>query len=156
MEQKPGKALAIVMHLLSKYKNKKDYSYHIFHVFMNNLFTTVPLLEVLDANGYHGTGCVRVNRLGKSCPLADSADFKRTERGSMRNVKTIIASSADTVVGQWHGNPSFLSIWNKPTVKLKKVVKNTEKNVNIPIPKAVREYNLGVGGTDRMEQNINA
>ena len=60
---------------------------------MDNLFTTVPLLEVLEANGYHGTGTVRVNRLGKSCPLADTADFKRTERESMRSAQTIIASS---------------------------------------------------------------
>ena len=90
MEQKLGKASATMMHLLSKYENKKDYPYH---VFMDNLFTTVPLLEVLDANGYHGPETVRVNQLGKSCLLADTADFKRTERGSMRSVQTIIASS---------------------------------------------------------------
>ena len=90
LEQKLGKAPATVMHLLSKYENKKDYPYH---VFMDNFFTTVPLLEVLDANGYHGTGTVKVNWLGKSCPLAYTADFKRTERGSMKSVQTIIASS---------------------------------------------------------------
>ena len=51
MEQNLGKAPATMMHLLSKYENTMDYPYH---VFMDNLFTTVPLLEVLEANGYHG------------------------------------------------------------------------------------------------------
>ena len=60
IEQKLGKAPATVMHLLGKYKNEKDYPHH---VFKDNLFTAVPLLEVLDANGYHGTGAARVNRL---------------------------------------------------------------------------------------------
>ena len=36
------------------------------------------------------------------------------------------------------------------------MVENTEKNVNILTPKAVREYNQGMGETDRMDQNINA
>ena len=60
------------------------------------------------------------------------------------------------MVGQWRGNPSFLSIWNKPIVKLKKVVENTKKNVNIPTHKAVREYILGMEGTDCIDQNITA
>ena len=90
MEQKLGKALATLMHLFSKYKNKKDCPYH---VYMDSIFTTAPLLEVFDVNGYHGTGTVRVNRLGKLCPSADTPNFKRTERGSMRSVRTIIASS---------------------------------------------------------------
>ena len=130
-EKKLGKVPASVMHLLGKYKNKKDYPYH---VFIDNLFKTVPLLEVLDANRHHGTETVRVNRLSKSCPLADTADFKHTERGSMKSVPTIIASSLRNCcirlvqsVGQWRGYPSFLSVWNRPTVKLKKVVENTQK-----------------------------
>ena len=90
MEQKLDEASATVMHLLSKYENKKNYPYH---VFMDNLFTTVLLREALDANEYHGTGTVKVNRLGISYPLADTADFKRRERGSVRSVQTIIASS---------------------------------------------------------------
>ena len=90
MEQKLGKAPATLMHLFSKYKNKKDCPYY---AFMDSIFTTAPLLEVFDVNEYHGTGTVRVNRFGKSCPSADTPDFKRTERGSIRSVQTIIASS---------------------------------------------------------------
>ena len=37
------------------------------------------------------------------------------------------------------------------------MVENTEKkNVNILTPKAVREYNLGMEGIDRIDQDINA
>ena len=129
---------------------------------MDNLFTTVPLLEVLDANGYHGTGTVRVNRLGKSCPLADTADFKRTEIESMRSVQTIIASSLGNCcirLIQWLDNgvvTQAISVFGiNPQSNSKRWWKTQKKNVNIPTPKAVREYSLGMGGTDRMDQNMN-
>ena len=77
---KLGKAPATVMHLLGKHKEKSDLP---FHIFMDNLFTTVPLLKEMNMNGYLASGTVRVNRLGRSCPLADISDFKRLKRGSM-------------------------------------------------------------------------
>ena len=65
------------MRLFGKYGVEHHYPYR---VFMDNLFTTVPLLKDLKINGYHGRGTVRVNRLGKSCPLADTATFKYLNR----------------------------------------------------------------------------
>ena len=89
MELKLGKAPATVMHLLVKHKEKSDLPYHIF---MDNLFTTVPLLKEMDMNGYLASGTVRVNMLRRSCSLANINDFKRSERGSMRSVQTTISS----------------------------------------------------------------
>ena len=60
---------------------------------MDKLFTTVPLLKEMDMNRYQALGTVRVNKLNRSCPLADIGDFKRSERGSMRSVQTTISSS---------------------------------------------------------------
>ena len=40
--------------------------------------------------------------------------------------------------------------------KREELTRKHKKNVNIPTPEAVREYNLGMGGTDCMDQNINA
>ena len=78
-EQNLAKAPATVRDLFAKYGVKYNYPYH---VFMQNLFTTVPLLEELELNGYHGTETVKVNRLGKSCPLADTGAFKHLDKGS--------------------------------------------------------------------------
>ena len=69
-----------MIHLLGKYKEKSDLPYRIF---MDNLFTTVSLLKEMDMNGYLASGTVEMKRLGRSCPLADISDFKRSERGSM-------------------------------------------------------------------------
>ena len=46
MKQKLGKVPATVMHLLSKCE-RHDYP---FHIYMNNLFTTIPLPQELEQN----------------------------------------------------------------------------------------------------------
>ena len=60
VEKRFGKAPATVLHLLSKYCIKKNYPNH---VYVDNLFTTIPLLHELETTAYHGTGKIRVNRL---------------------------------------------------------------------------------------------
>ena len=84
MEQKFGKSSASVIHLLSKYRVKKNFPYYIC---MDNLFTLVPLLEELKINIYIGTRTVREITLGKLCPLGDTATLKKSlgkARGSLQ------------------------------------------------------------------------
>ena len=62
-----GKCAATILHLLDQYSDeKKDLPYHLF---LDNLFTTLPLLAELRKRGYNGTGTIRANRLGKECTL---------------------------------------------------------------------------------------
>ena len=43
-----------------------------------------------------------------------------------------------------------------PMGKVKRWSKKDNKQVMVPIPQAVQAYNSNMGGTDRMDQNINA
>ena len=131
---------------------------------MDNLFTTIPLLQELEQNGYHGTGNVRVNILGKSCPLAGTKSFKQSERGSIRSMQTTSTFAMKECcikLTQWLDNGAWSPLHHPcleliPLDNLNDGRKCSNRNVNIQSPFAVQQYNSGMGGTDRMDQNINA
>ena len=71
---------------------------------MNNLFISLPFLEELHKKGYNGTGTIRVNRLGKNCPLVKPEMMKKS-RGSVMSYETVIPGSLSTLrVAQWLDN----------------------------------------------------
>ena len=160
MEQKLGKVPSTVMHLLSKYNERHDYP---FHIYMDNLFTTIPLLQELEQNGYHSTGTVRVNRHGKSCPLADTKSFQQSERGfirSMQTTSTFAMKECCIKLTEWLDNGVVTlasSVFEtNPIKQSKQWSKMLKPNVNIQTSFTVQQYNSRMGGTDRMDQNINA
>ena len=67
METRFGKCASTVLLLLDQYSNyKKHLSYHIF---MDNLFTSTPLLFELMNSNKNGTGTMRDNRIDKKAPF---------------------------------------------------------------------------------------
>lgn len=48
-----------------------------FHLYFDNFFTTLALLEKLTDMGLKGTGTIRENRLGKECTLTHSSILKK-------------------------------------------------------------------------------
>lgn len=157
MESDLGKAASTVMHLIGGYSDStKVLPYHFF---FDNFFTTVPLLVELAKRGYDGTGTIRDNRLDKNCPLPSIAQIDKKERGTASSVSGKIHSK-DIKVTRWKDN-AVVTVCStihgeNPTGKVKRWSKKDNKHVQIDIPKAVQVYNSNMGGTDRMDQNINA
>lgn len=50
-----------------------------FHLFFDNFFTSLPLLDILQDRGIRGTGTIRENRV-KNCPLISSVQMKKRSR----------------------------------------------------------------------------
>ena len=73
MEQQFGKCLATFLHLLNQYEERANLPYHIF---MINLFISLPLLEELHKRGYNETSTIRVNQL-RNYPLVKSKTMKK-------------------------------------------------------------------------------
>ncbi|KAK9694561.1 Transposase IS4 [Popillia japonica] len=73
---------------------------HPYHIFFDNFFTTVPLLEELGNNGIRGTGTIRENRTSR-CPLEDSKSMKKAERGCF---DYRVTESKSVVVVRWNDN----------------------------------------------------
>lgn len=71
-----------------------------FHLFFDNFFTSIPLLDELRVRGFQATGTIRENRVSK-CPLPANNVFKKMERGSL-NFKSTRAENI--VVCKWNDN----------------------------------------------------
>ena len=146
-----------MLHLLSSFTDdKKHFPYHIY---CDNLFTSVPLLLQLKNLGYEGTGIMRTNRLDSSCPITLVKCFEKKTRGSS---ETFTGNIGDKTVkiSRWKDN-SVLTVASTiygedPVSKVGRWSKEKMKHIDVPIPKAVSNYNRNMGGTDQMDQNINA
>ena len=156
LENKYGKCAATVLHLLNTYSDDKKFLHY--HLFTDNLFTTLPLLQELKTRQYDGTGTMRKNRLDKSCPIIDANKCDKKERGYAECVTGTIGSE-NIKVSRWKDNAVVTvasTLHGKlPVGKVKRWSKQKTKHIDIEVPKAIKAYNNSMGGTDQMDQNIN-
>lgn len=157
MEKVFGKAAYTVLHLLDEYdESKKCQPYH---VFFDNYFTTFPLLAELTKRGYSGTGTIRKDRVDETCPISSTAEMSKTERGTSSSAVGKI-DSGEIVVTRWQDNAVVTvasTLHGQPPIgKVKRWSKKDSKHVQITVPHAIQVYNSNMGGTDRMDQKINA
>lgn len=157
LEDLIGKCPSTVFHLLASYcEEKKVLPYHFF---FDNLFTSFPLLKELVKHGYNGTGTLRSNRLEKSCPLKSVASMDKLERGCIDAV-TGICGEAKINTTRWKDNAvvtiASTLLREDPIGKVKRWSKQLKKYIQVDIPHVVDTYNKNMGGTDRMDENINA
>ena len=157
LEGSLGKCPSTVLHLLSFYSEEKKVL--PYHFFFDNLFTTFPLLKELLLNGYDGTGTLRSNRLEESCPLKSVPCMDKLERGHVDAV-TGMSDATKINVTRWKDNAVVTTastlLGEKPLGKAKRWSKQLNKHIQVNIPHVVDAYNKNMGGTDRMDENINA
>ena len=156
LEKEYGKCSATVLHLLDNYSENKKYL--PYHLYFDNLFTTVPLLHRLKCLGYNGTGTLRANRLDKSCPISSTSSFEKKVRGSSETVTGVMESN-NIKVTRWKDN-SVVTVGStingkEPVAKVRRWSKEKSTHIEVPIPQAISNYNKNMGGTDQMNQNIN-
>ena len=124
-----------------------------FHVFIDNFFTGMSLLQDLTERGLGATGTVRTNRIDK-CPLKQ---ISKEERGAFD-----YRSSADgsITVCCWMDNSVVTMASNVhgvfPLQKVQRWSAKETKRINVDQPGMVKAYNKGMGGVDRMDQNVGA
>ena len=75
METKFGKCASTVLHLLDQYINDKKHL--LYHIFMDNLFMSIPLLFELMNNNKNGTETMRDNRIDKKAPLLSKVSVNK-------------------------------------------------------------------------------
>ena len=88
METRFGKCASTVLHLLDQYNNdKKHLSYHIF---MDNLFMSIPLLFELMNSNKNGTGTMRDNIIDKKAPLLSKVSVNKKPRGNAQTISVLV------------------------------------------------------------------
>jgi len=125
-----------------------------YNLYFDNFFTSMQLLDHLTARGVGATGTLRANRTDK-CPLITPADMKKKDRGHMDHR---CDSAGNIVVIRWHDNSPVTIASNvygvQPVDKVRRWSSAAKKEIQIPQPAAIRQYNAHMGGTDRMDQNV--
>lgn len=123
-----------------------DHRYKYHHLYFDNFFTSVPLLDDLRADKVYSCGTVRANRkglpaiIGKPGRMAQGASVKR-QRGSM--VATVWHDKRDVRILSTNSQPT------DGTVVRRKGAARQE----VTCPTAVIDYNRSMGGVDLADQN---
>ncbi|KAF0297800.1 PiggyBac transposable element-derived protein 3 [Amphibalanus amphitrite] len=123
-------------------------------LFFDNLFTSVDLLEVLDARGIGATGTLRENRRG-GAPLPSKREMGKKNRGTVAE-----AHSGNVTLVTWKDNKSVTLASNvhsaQPMSSKTCWSRKDRREVSIPMPKVVREYNQAMGGVDLFDEAVGA
>ncbi|KAJ8959792.1 hypothetical protein NQ314_006150 [Rhamnusium bicolor] len=98
----------------------------------------------------------RENRLSKTCPLQSVKDMKKTSRGTYDYVLT---EDKNVVVTRWMDN-SVVTVASTvhtviPVSNASRYSASEKKEIGIPRPNCIGNYNEFMGGTDQMDANIN-
>lgn len=122
------------------------------HIVMDNLFTTIPLLNELSKKGIAGTGTIRENRLEKA-PLAPKKDLKKSPRGTYES-----ACTDDVIIVKWNDNTVVSVASNKiksfPCVSAERWSAAEKKKIQVPMPQPLQTYNKYMGGVDLFDQFV--
>lgn len=142
-----GVVLTYVDRLRSRWPESK------FHIFFDNFFSSMTLLDLLSANHIRGTGTIRSNRIPRN-PLK-TTELKKSARGT-HDYKADVDKKLTIV--SWHDN-SIVSLASNavgvnPIRMVKRYSQQEKKSILVPQPYIVKLYNENMGGVDRCDQNM--
>jgi DNA excision repair protein ERCC-6 len=125
-------------------------------LFFDNFFTSLKLIDALEAKGFGATGTLRANRV-EQCPLTPVNNMKKTARGTFEYQSE---EGKNLIVVRWNDNNVVSLASNchgvEPLGTAKRWSAAQKKCVEITQPFVVSQYNANMGGVDRMDQNIGA
>nr|CAI5846111.1 unnamed protein product [Callosobruchus analis] len=133
----------VVMSLLSVVKKPVNHQ-----IFFDNFFSSFKLFVHLKNNGYFATGTIRENRTNK-CPTENCKSFAKRKRGSIfqhMNLNRKFNNSVVTVAS---------NVYNvDPVQNVKRYDRKEAKNINIPQPHVIAQYNKYMGGVDSHDNGV--
>ena len=111
-----------------------------YHIFMDNLFTSIPLLFELMNSNKNGTGTMRDNRIDKKAPLLFKVSVNKKPRGY---AQTISASVDDKklFLTRWKDNVitvAFSSYSSIPMGDADCWSKAAKKRIKVSIPHSIQ------------------
>ncbi|XP_071051365.1 piggyBac transposable element-derived protein 3-like [Onthophagus taurus] len=114
------------------------------HLFFDNFFTSIPLIEKLTDWNFYATGTVGENRL-KDISLIDSKLIKKQRRGSYDYAKIV---EQNIIAVKWHDN-SVVSVCSNfsgvaPIHSVTRYSQKEKKNIQVQQPHLIQMYNTNM------------
>ncbi|XP_071746955.1 piggyBac transposable element-derived protein 3-like [Lepeophtheirus salmonis] len=148
LENKLGKGAVTILQLLNTYTDDKKSLPSYF--FTDNLFTTTFSLQEVQKRGYEGTGAIISNRIDKKCPISSPKLCVNEERVYSECATRTTKYFKVKISGQ---KDSAIVIVASTTGNVKRWSKQQKKFIEIDVASGIKEYNMSMGGRDRMDQN---
>lgn len=148
-----GKAASPLLVLLDEIPDeKRNLNYNLY---MDNLFSGAALFSFLRFRGYSAVGTIRENRIPKNCPLLNKKAFGKKDRGYF---ETAMERNDGHLYVRWMDNAVVTMLSTSCGVEkvshVKRFSQKHKRNIMIPRPHVIANYNTFMGGTDQMDQNL--
>ncbi|XP_065646299.1 piggyBac transposable element-derived protein 2-like [Hydra vulgaris] len=130
---------------LTKDLPKRDGNF--FHIVFDNLFTSPRLLRLLVDRGMAAMGTLRSNRT-EGAPLKNIKAMDKLPRGSH---DVALDQKANVCLVRWHDSKV---VTVAPLRKAKRYSSAQKKRIDVDQPSVKQLYNYGMGGVDRLDQNL--
>lgn len=140
----------VVVQLLKQAEIPSNNGYKIF---IDNFFTSVPLIRHLAEQGYCATGTLRSDRV-QYCPLKNQKELQEEGRGSFD-----FRTAENVMLVRWADNSVVTAATNFENMSVgtvKRWSREKKARVQVPQPTLFASYNKGMGGVDIMDQNVAA
>jgi DNA excision repair protein ERCC-6 len=139
---------SVVLDLISELPHAK------YQLFFDNFFTSIRLLNRLSEQGIGATGTIRLNRV-ENCPLSSPEQMKKQARGTS---DYRCDTNSGVLLVRWNDNSVVTVASNcygvNPLGQAQRWSNAQKKQIVIPQPNLIQQYNGKMGGVDRMDQNI--
>lgn len=137
---------------------RKKWTDRKFHLFFDNFFTSIPLIEELMKEKFFATGTARENRLAGNT-LIDSKVLKKKKRGSYDYKKI---SNQNIIAVKWHDNSIVTLCSNfsgvEPLHVVKRYSQKEKKNIQVSIISFYTQlcimYSLFLGGAATCHKHV--
>jgi len=125
--------------------------------FTNRIIIIINLLKELKNRGYGATGTMRENRIPKQCPITLKKALLKQCRGTVEHAMN---KDDGIIIARWVDN-SVVTVASTvhgmmPASSVQRYSQSEKKVVCVLRPCLFTAYNNGMGGTDRMDENISA
>lgn len=140
---------SVVVDLVSKLPRDLHY-----HIFADNFFSSLTLVDHLTLSSIGYTGTIRENRTQK-CPVMETKKLSKLKRGEF-DFRQDTANGL--ILVKWHDNAIVSVVSNcdgiEPLRSATRWSAKDKKELSVTVPDAVHQYNRFMGGTDLMDRNI--
>lgn len=133
-----GLGASVILSLLEKVPNPSAH-----RVFFDNFFTSYHLMCLLTERRFLATGTVRSNRVYHAVLDQKMARGKWDHQFSATNKILAVTWQDNSTVSLLTNHSSI-----EPVSSAKRYDRKQKKIVTVPMPKLIKEYNVGMGGVD--------
>ena len=148
-ENVPGLGAHVVMKMIKVLKTPEANK-----VYFDNFFTGFTLMRHLREVDVRAMGTVCANRMNK-CPIEEDKQLKKRDRGSCDYQ---FDTQNEILAVTWRDNNCVKLLSNhdvlQPMVQVQQLGQAHKKDIQVPQPKLIAEYNGNMGGVDKMDWNV--